>query len=547
MEAIIVRPRPACRPAVICLNIVLVARAILLIVLGLTAGTAAQVARPSEPVDLGAIARIREEALKRSQVEETLFWLTDRYGPRLHGSPEFEEAGEWAVKQLQTWGLANVQKERFASGPGWSLLRFDASMVGPRVMPLIGVPKARSPGTNGRVAAEVVRPVITSAADAERYRGTLKGKIVLTQPVRAVRMLEHGDGTVLRYDDDGGRWRKEAMTGGPPRPEPPQATSEAASSPRPVAPVFDLVAFYRQEGVVALFDRGPSSDLASGGSSLSWRTQRTDGGTVVSDQFASSADTSGLPEVTLAVEHYNRMGRLLDRGIPVRVELEVGVRWTPEDVPRGFNIIGDLPGADKADEIVLLGAHFDSFHSATGATDNAAGVAAMMEALRVLKAVGLRPRRTIRIGLWGDEERGTVGSEIYVARHLGTRLKPLPALAKLSAYFNLDNGTGRIRGVWSQQNAAAQRLFEAWSAPLKDLGVDLISPRWVGQSDHRSFEEAGVPAFQFVQERYEYGSRTHHTNMDFLDRVQIDDVKQMATVAAVFAWHAATREEMLPR
>jgi carboxypeptidase Q len=505
-----------------------------------------------EPVDRAAIAKIRDEALNRSQVEDTLFWLTDRYGPRLHGSPEFEEAGEWAVKQLQAWGLSNVQKERFTSGPGWSLVRFNASMVDPRVMPIIGVPKARSSGTPGRVTAEVVRPLISSAADAERYRGTLKGKIVLTEPARAVRMLEHGDGTVLRYDDDGGRWRKEAMSGGPPPPPPsdlaPTPAAAPTATPRTVPAVFDLEAFYRREGVVALFDRGSSTDLASGGSLLSWRTQRTDGGTVLAQEFASSRDpASGLPEVTLAIEHYNRMVRLIDRGVPVRVELDVSVRWTPEDVPRGFNIVGELRGTDKADEVVLLGAHFDSFHGATGATDNAAGVAAMMEALRVLKATGLTPRRTIRIGLWGDEESGTVGSETYATRHLGTRAQPLPELPKLSTYFNLDNGTGRIRGVWSQGNAGARRIFEAWSVPLKDLGVDLITPRWVGQSDHQSFEERGVPAFQFVQERYEYGSRTQHTNMDFLDRVQVDDVKQMATVVAVFAWHAATREALMPR
>ena len=507
-------------------------------------------AQSVEPIDRAAVAKIRDEALNRSRVEDTLFWLTDRYGPRLHGSPEFEEAGDWAVKQLQSWGLSNVQKERFASGPGWSLIRFNAAMVDPRVMPIIGVPKARTAGTSGRVIAEVVRPVITSAADAERYRGTLSGKIVLTESARAVRMLEHGDGTVLRYDDGGGKWRKEAMSEGPPRPPLSSVTPtpSASSAPRPTPVGFNLDEFFRQEGVVALFDRGPSTDMASGGSLLSWRTQRTDGGTVVAQEFASFDNPgSAIPEVTLAIEHYNRMVRLVDRGVPVRVELDLAVRWTPEDVPRGFNIVGELRGTDKADEVVLIGAHFDSFHGATGATDNAAGVTAMMEALRVLKAAGLVPRRTIRIGLWGDEESGTGGSETYVARHLGTRGQPLPELAKLSAYFNLDNGTGRIRGVWSQRNAAAQRLFEAWSAPLKDLGVDLISPRWVGQTDHQPFDAVGVPAFQFVQERYEYGSRTHHTNMDFLDRVQVDDVKQMAAVVAAFAWHAATREAMLPR
>ena len=400
-------------------------RAALLALIVLAAGAAlpGQTVQPAERIDRDAILKIRDEALNRSRADDTLFWLTDRYGPRLHGSPEFEEAGDWAVRQLQTWGLTNVQKERFPSGPGWSLVRFNASMVDPRVMPIVGVPKARTPGTSGRVTAEVVRPIISSAADAERYRGTLRGKIVLTQPARPVRMLEHGDGTVLRYDDQGGKWRKEAMSGGPPRPPAPVPAPDStpAASPRPSAALFDLDTFYRQEGVVALFDHGPSTDLASGGSLLSWRTQRTDGGTVVADQFSSFDDPAlAVPEVTLAVEHYNRMVRLIDHGVPVRVEIELDVKWVPEVTPRGFNIVGDLPGTDKAGEIVLVGAHFDSFHGATGATDNAAGVTAMMEALRVLSAVGLRPRRTIRIGLWGDEESGSVGSKAYVARHLGS-------------------------------------------------------------------------------------------------------------------------------
>jgi hypothetical protein len=517
--------------------------------LGLAATLAGQTAgQPPEPIDRKAIAAIRSEALDRSEVADTLFWLTDRYGPRLHGSPEFEEAGEWVLTRLRAWGLTDVRKERFPAGPGWSLARFNAAMIEPRVMPIIGVPKARSAGTPGRVTAEVVRADITSAADAERYRGTLKGKIVLTQTARAVRMLEHGDGPVLRYDDQGGTWRKEAMSEGPPKPPPPAPaashTAPATAAAPAAAPAFDMEAFFKSEGVVALFDRGPATDMASGGSLLSWRVQRVDGGTVVADDFAT---TTSIPEVTLAVEHYNRLVRLVEHGVPVRVELEIDVRWTPEDEPRGFNILGEIAGTDKAGEVVLIGAHFDTFHGATGATDNSAGVAAMMEAMRVVQAAGLRPRRTIRIGLWGNEEDGLEGSQTYVARHLGTSAAPLPDHAALSAYFNLDNGTGRIRGIWSQANPAARRIFEAWSAPLKDLGVDLISPRWVAQTDHQSFDRAGVPAFQFVQERYEYGARTHHTNMDVLDRVQMDDVRQMAAVVAIFAWHAANREAMMPR
>ena len=238
--------------------------------------------------------------------------------------------------------------------------------------------------------------------------------------------------------------------------------------------------------------------------------------------------------------------RLVDRDIPVRVELLVETRETPETTPRGFNIVGEIAGTDKAGEIVLLGAHFDSWHGATGATDNAAGVAAVMEVLRIFQVTGLRPRRTVRIGLWGAEETGLVGSAMYVRDHLGTRANPRPGLAAHTAYFNLDNGTGRIRGIWMQGRAAVRPVFAAWSSAVRDLGVDLLSPRSVSQTDHVSFERVGVPAFQFVQERYEYNSRTHHTNMDVYDRVQPEDVKQMAVVAAVLAWHAATREERLP-
>ena len=245
------------------------------------------------------------------------------------------------------------------------------------------------------------------------------------------------------------------------------------------------------------------------------------------------------PQVVLAVEHYNRMVRLLDHNQPVKVELNVSVKFNEEtaDRPTGFNIVGDIPGTDPVlpNEIVLLGAHFDSWDGATGATDNATGSTEMMEALRIIKATGLKPRRTIRLALWGAEEGGLIGSRTYVSEHLGTKDAPKPEHGKLSAYFNLDNGTGPIRGVWLQQNMAVKPIFEAWAAPLKDMGVTIMGPRNVASTDHSSFDTVGIPAFQFVQERYEYNSRTHHTNMDFLDRVQMGDVKQAATVVAVFA------------
>lgn len=536
--------QPAPRP--------LLARLVAAILIVAAAGVAMARAQAGERIDTPAIAKIRAEGLQRSQAMDTVFWLTDRYGPRLTGSPEFEEAGDWAIARLREWGVSNVRKERFASGAGWSLKAFHATMTAPRVMPIIGMPRAWSRGTRGAVTADVVRVSIATPTDAERYRGQLRGKIVLMQPARPVRMLEYGNGTVVRYGDDSGRWRREAMTpnGSTPIDDEPDAAPVPAPARGP-AP-FDLMRFFADEGVVAVFDRGATSDLSSGGSDLSWIQQRLDGGTVVLQERATAGD---VPQVTLAVEHYNRMARLVERAVPVTVELNVDVAFTDAARQNSFNILGEIPGTDKADEIVLIGAHFDSWHAGTGATDNASGVAAMMEVLRIIKASGLSPRRTIRIGLWGSEESGAwngaeiglVGSRVYASEHLGTRAAPKPELAKTSVYFNLDNGTGRIRGVWTQGNAGARQVFEAWAAPLKDLGVDLISPRRVSQTDHVPFDLLGVPAFQFVQERYEYNARTHHTNMDVYDRMQPEDMAQMATVAAVFAWQAATRDQMLPR
>jgi carboxypeptidase Q len=304
--------------------------------------------------------------------------------------------------------------------------------------------------------------------------------------------------------------------------------------------------------VLALFDRGSNSDTSAGGSDLSWQTQRVDGGTIFLGSGGSrTAEEAGkgLPQVTVAVEHYNRMVRVLDEGLPVSVEMNLDVTFHPETEarPNGFNIIGELPGTDLADEIVLIGAHFDSWHGATGATDNATGSAAMMEVLRIIKAVGLQPRRTIRVALWGAEEQGLIGSRVYAEKYLGTSDAPGPEHARHTAYFNIDNGTGKIRGIWMQSNPAVAPIFGAWIEPLKDLGVEILGPRSVTSTDHTSIDRTGVPGFQFVQERLEYNSRTHHSNMDFYDRVQVDDMKQMATVAAVFAYQAAMRDQKLPR
>ena len=495
--------------------------------------------------DPETVAAIREEGLERSQVMDLVGWLSDVYGPRVTGTPAIEEAREWAAGRLRAWGVENVREERFAFGRGWSLVRFHAHMVEPRVMPIIGHPRAWSPGTPGTVQADVVRVDVRRRGDLDRYRGTLRGKIVLPQPARAVPLLE-GD-VVLRMDEE--------LLAAAARPvRSPLTLPARRRAARPS--LRELTeAFYVEEGVVAVLERGSAAVVVSGapsGSDLDWPTQRADGGTVFPG-LGGSRDPRAprvVPSATIAVEHYNRMVRILERGLPVRVELHIATRFHDEHArPNGFNLLGEIPGTDRADEVVLLGAHLDGTPGATGATDNAAGVAAMMEALRILRAVGATPRRTIRIALWGGEEQGLLGSRAYARAHYGdpdTRPRR-PAHRELSAYYNLDNGAGRIRGIWLQGNPRIAPIFEGWLAELADLGATTIGRRSTRGTDHVPFDGLGLPAFQFMQDRLEYNSRTHHSNMDFYDRVPAADVMQMAVVAAVFAYNTAMLDERLPR
>jgi carboxypeptidase Q len=509
---------------------------------------------PGEKLDYVMLGKIRDEGLNRSQVMDTISWLSDVYGPRLTGGPGISQAADWATKKFGEWGLVNAHRETWAFGKGWSLVRFSAHMIEPQVQTLLGVPASWSPGTKGTVTADVVRVQIDTEADFDRYRDKLAGKIVLTQPVRAVPMLEGP--FILRMGDKefeeakttpipaargggaGGRGGGRGGRGG------------AGAAPS----LADRIQqFYKAEGVVALFNRGGDATMAAGGSEMSWQQQHTDGGTIFPTGGGSRGEDAGqgLPTVTLAVEHYNRMVRVLEKQVPVKVELNLETRFYDETTPNGFNLIAEIPGTDPVlkDEVVMLGAHFDSVSAATGATDNATGSAAMMEAMRILKAVGAKPRRTIRIGLWGGEEEGLLGSRAYVLQHFGdaTTMTLKPEHAKLAAYFNSDNGTGRVRGIWLQSNLAVKPIFEQWMAPLGDLGVTALGPRSVSATDHVSFDAVGLPGFQFMVDRLEYNTRTHHSNMDVYDRVQRDDMVQQATVVAVFAYNAAMRDEKLPR
>jgi len=523
------------------------------LILGLIALPAAQT---SEKIDLGAIAQIREEGLSRSQVMDHISWLSDVYGPRLTGGPGILQASDWAMKKFTEWGLANPHRETWQFGRGWSLVRFHATMIEPQVQPLIGFPGSWTPGTNGTITGEVVRVQIDTEADFEKYRGKLSGRIVLTQPAREVRMLE---GTIVSRM--GEKEMAEAATTPVPRPRAggPGAAGRGGRGGAPSTGSGQgtmanrIQQFYKAEGVAATFNRGGDNVTASIGSDLSMQQQRPDGGTIFPSGGGSRTTDPAtiVPSVTLAVEHYNRMIRVLDKGVPVKVELNLETKFYDETTPNGFNTVAEIPGTDPVlkDEVVLLGAHLDTVAASTGATDNATGSGAMMEAMRILKTIGVKPRRTIRVALWGGEEEGLLGSRAYARDHYGdpATMQLKPEHAKISAYFNSDNGTGRVRGIWLQGNFAVKPVFAQWIEPLRDLGVDALGPRAVASTDHSSFDALGIPAFQFMVDRLEYNSRTHHSNMDTFDRVQRDDMVQQATVIAVFAYNAAMRDEKLPR
>lgn len=507
---------------------------------------AAQAPATGPGLDLAIIGRIRTEAIQRSQAMDHVWWLSEVYGPRATGTPAFQQASEWAMKRFAEWGLANIHQERFPFGQGWTIERFSAHLVQPQTQAFVGQPRWNSPSTSGPVLADVVHVQAQSEADLARYKGQLRGKIVVMQPVRRVRML---DGRiVLRMGDQ--EWDEAMHT-----PLEPAAAGGGPSPARRIAQAFEqsVQQFLVAEGAAVLLERGSDSDEIAGGSDLSWMQQRVDGGTVFPGNGGNRDPGAAqpIPSATLAVEHYNRVVRLLERGVPVRMEVNIQTRFHPETDPAGnaINTIAEIPGSDLAGEVVILGAHMDSYPYAGGATDNATGSAAMIEAVRVIQALGLKPRRTIRIALWAAEEQGLLGSRAYVQRHFydsesGT---VKPEHDTVAAYFNLDNGTGRILGVWGQGNLGAIKVLEQWGEVVRDLGFTAVSPRSVTSTDHVSFDAAGLPGFQFIQQRLEYQARTHHSNMDTFDRVQAEDLTQQGAVAAVFAWYAANWPDKLPR
>ncbi len=485
---------------------------------------AGQTAAPAaDQVDLNALYQIKQEGFRHSQVMRIESYLTDVYGPRLTNSPNIKAAAQWTVQQLKEWGMANVHLEPWGPfGRGWSNERFSAEMITPRPMPLIAYPGAWTPGTGSApVTAEAVMAVIDSEPDFATYKGKLKGKFVLAEPPRDVE--PHWEPTARRWTDE--------------------QLADLAMEPSPAARrrffggnrAFNQqrMAFYAAEGVAAVLYPGRGDDGTVFGTANGPR-----------DPSAPSYP----PTITLAAEHYGRIARLLALGVPVTLQVDDENTFYDAD-QNSFNVVAEIPGGDKAGEVVMLGGHFDSWHWGTGAADNAAGAAVMMEAVRILKATGVKLRRTVRLALWTGEEQGLLGSRAYVTQHFAdpATMQLKPEHAKLSGYFNVDNGTGRIRGVYLQGNEAVAPIFAQWMEPFHNLGMTTLTIRNTGGTDHLSFDAVGLPGFQFIQDPIDYGTRVHHSNMDLYERVQPFDMMENAVIVATFVYQTANRDALLPR
>jgi hypothetical protein len=483
-------------------------------------------------VDLVTIGKVKDEAFNRSQAMDLASTLCDVYGGRLTGSPGYLKAAEWAVAKLKEWGIANAHIEKWGPfGRGWTNQRLSAHMLEPTYTPLIAMPLAWTGSTEGVLIGEPVYAPIQAEADMEKYKGQLKGKIVLSDAPRELMLHEKADST--RYSEQELTELFAAPTPGPMGPRRAGAPG-APNFMQMMALRKKLTAFWRDEGVGVLISEG----------------FRNDGGTMFGGNGGSRnvKDPLSPANIIVAAEQYDRIVRLINKKAPVKLEIEVKNQVTDEPQD-GYNVIAEIPGTSRKDEVVMIGGHLDGWHYATGATDNAAGSAIMLEVMRIIKKLNLPLDRTVRIGLWGGEEQGLLGSREYVKEHLADRttMKTTAAYDKFSAYFNIDNGGGKIRGVYLQGNEAARPVWETLLSPFKDLGVTTITIRNTGGTDHQSFDGVGLPGFQFIQDTLEYNSRTHHSNMDTYERLQRGDILQMSAIMTSVVYHAANMPEMFPR
>lgn len=523
------------------------------IALGLPLGIAAQQA--TEHVDLSVIHKLKAAELNPggggrgggrgapAPIMETMFHLTDQYGPRLVNSPQFKRAGDWAVKQLQEWGMSNVHLEKWSTAggrggaiPSWEITGYSGAMVEPTYMPIIGYPQAWSGGTGGPMTGEAILATIQTPADMEKWKGKLKGKIVLTAPLQDLAFPT----TPL-----GRRYTMEELHELVPEVLP-EGGRGGGGRGGPNAALVNMTPQERQ----AFFEKMGRYFSEEGALMTVTASARGQSGTV----FASNGSprtgdpAKNLASVAITAENYNRIARLLEHNVPVKLSFDIKVAWDTSNTD-SFNVIAEIPGSSKPNEIVMVGGHFDSWHMGTGATDNGAGSAVAMEVMRLLKASGVKMDRTVRMALWGGEEEGLLGSAAYVKEHFAdpATMKTTSEHDGFAGYFNVDNGTGRIRGIYLQENEMCRPIFEQWFAGLKDLTPGFVTIRNTGGTDHQSFDRVGLPGFQFIQDPMDYDTRTHHSNMDVYDRIQQADMEQMAIIEAAFVYNAATRPEKLPR
>jgi hypothetical protein len=500
-----------------------------------------------EPMDLEMVSRIRDEGFRRSKVMETVRHLTDEIGPRVTGSPAMKQANEWTRETLAGWGLQNAHLEPYHFGRGWSYTRAVVDVLEPYQLTLQALPRTWTPGTDAGPVRGLLFPVsIEAEKDLEQYRGKLAGKILLASTRRDL-VKEPAEVPARRYT--------------------PETLDELS---RYTPPDSDPLASAKRRLEILKLRRAVSRFLLEEKALATIESSSYDWGIVRAARGGSpdSEEPTGVPSVLLSAEEYNRLYRLVEAGREVEVELDVRASFHTDDL-NAYNTVAEIPGTDRRGEIVMLGAHLDSYHGGTGATDNAAGCAVMMEAVRILKTLGVKPRRTIRIALWSGEEEGLLGSVAWVAEHLGSRPKPQdaetqqmpkylwpsttgpfqakPEQARLSAYFNMDNGGGRIRGIYAQENAAVVPIFESWLRPLRDLGATVVTMQNTGSTDHVPFDAAGIPAFQFIQDEMDYEGHTWHSSLDVYDHLEEEDLKQASVVVATFLYQAAMREEKLPR
>jgi carboxypeptidase Q len=499
-----------------------------------------------ETVDLDVVTRIRDEGLNRSRVMETAEYLCDVIGPRLTSSPSAREANRWTRDRFEKWGLSNAHLESYGPvGLGWTFDHAAVDMVSPVAAPLYALPKAWTPGTEGPVRGKVVKLKLETDDDLAAARGKAAGRIVLLRD--AVAVAGEDQPALTRYSE-----KDLQNLGAFEVPARRRIEEKRAEELKRIRSRSALNRFLADEKAVAAVEPSSLADVlhVQGGAS------------------STPGAPKGVTELVMLDEHYNRLVRLLDRGLDVELEVDVRARFVDDDL-KGYNTIAEIPGTDKKGELVMAGAHLDSWHTGTGATDNAAGVAVVMEAARILKAIGVKPRRTIRFALWtGEEQWNPGGSTEYVAEHFASRAEPAdpddqkldlplqkkpgaltvkPDHALLSAYFNIDNGTGKIRGIYAEENSAIVPIFRSWLAPFSDLGADTVTLRKTTDTDHDAFNEVGLPGFQFIQDDVEYSTRTWHTNLDVYDRLKREDLMQASVVMASFLYDAAMRDERLPR